>query len=149
MNKTTIYYILYKSTGNSAAGSASGLGPECRGFKSLLPDRAFRLGRLFLLYNLFNGGSAPPPLPPAKRLKPHCGFGLEQVQIPLARYSPPYGRTFLFNHGHFPPTFCQTSLASLARSFLSDNPKKLLSQFFLTDFRFEHVGGSNPSCPDL
>ena len=41
LNKIMICYILYKPTGNSAAGSASGLGPGCRGFKSLLPDKSF------------------------------------------------------------------------------------------------------------
>ena len=45
------------------------------------------------------------------------------------------------------PTFCQTSVAPLLPSCLSDNPKKELALFFLTDFRFEYVGSSILSLP--
>ena len=42
-----LIYIINHATGNSAAGSASGLGPGCRGFKSLLPDRSSLNKRAF------------------------------------------------------------------------------------------------------
>ena len=102
LNKIMICYILYKPTGNSAAGSASGLGPGCRGFKSLLPEIAHRIGELFYLTT---------------------GMG--------------------------PPTSCRPRSLPLTQSAWSENPKKLLSQFFLTDFRFSACRGFKSLLPGL
>ena len=50
--KSQIIYIINHATGSSAAGSASGLGPGCRRFKSCLPDlKTLSFAKSFFLFN--------------------------------------------------------------------------------------------------
>ena len=112
-------YINTHVTGNSAAGSASGLGPGCRGFKSLLPDRRLLIKRsLFYLTSEFSSPSSEDV--GLIRSRSFGAFLSMNLNKPLAR--------FVFNG---------SSILGRFKSLLPD--RRILSRFLQLLLKLEYI----------